>query len=125
MRFNDKQHKQFLKSILLNEGNFGHGFEDVERKPLSKYAGTKNIVGQVLADQHIPIKSEIVTALENIIGMVSKIKQKQDSKEFALELGKIVKKGVPSHLQGDVVGLLSRKLNGNMREYIFKGYSNI
>ena len=63
--------KQFLKSILLNEGNFGHGFEDVERKPLSKYAGTKNIVGRVLADQHIPIKSEIVTALENIIGKVS------------------------------------------------------
>lgn len=125
MRFNNKQHKQFLNSILLNEENFGSGFEKVETKPLSKFANVKNVIGQVLSDPSIPVKSEIVTALEQIINEVSTIKQKPDSKEFALELGRLVKKSVPAHLQGDVVGLLSRKLNGNVREFVFKGYSNI
>ena len=123
MRLNNKQFKNVIQSIMLTEGNFGHGFENTDVKAISSKSSVKNIIGQTLSDQSIPIKSEIVTALENIINAVSKIKFSPDSKEFAMELGKIIKKDIPSHLQGDVVGLLSRKLQSDARESIFKGYS--
>lgn len=123
MRLNNKQFKNVLKTIMLTEANFGHGFEDVTLKPLSSKSSVKNIIGKTLSDQSIPVKGEIVQALEGIVDAVSTIKYPPESKEFALELGKIIKSGVPSHLQGDVVGLLSRKLGGDAREFIFKGYS--
>jgi hypothetical protein len=123
MRLNNKQFRNVLQTIMLTEGNFGHGFEDAKIKPISAKASVKNIVGQTLSDQSIPIKGEIVTALENIVDAVSTIQYPADSKEFAMELGKIIKSDIPAHLQGDVVGLLSRKLAGDAREFIFKGYS--
>lgn len=123
MRLNNKQFQNVLKTIMLTEANFGHGFEDSKLKPISSKASVNNIVGKTLSDQSIPIKSEIVTALENIVDIVSTIPYPEDSKEFAMELGKIIKSDIPAHLQGDVVGLLARKLGVDAREYIFKGYS--
>ena len=124
MRLNNKQFRNVLNAIMLTEGNFGHGFKDVDIKPLSTKSTTNNIVGKTLSDQSIPIKAEIVTALENIVDVVSSITYSPESKEYAIELGKIIKNKVPAHLQGDVVGLLSRKLSGEAREFIFKGYSS-
>lgn len=124
MRLNNKQFKNFIHTVMLTEGNFGHGFADTKVKAISGKASAKNIVGETLSDQSIPVKGEIVSALENIVDSVSDIKYKPNSKEFAIELGKIVKNNIPSHLQGDVVGLLSRKLSGEAREYIFNGFSS-
>ncbi len=123
MRLNNKQFKNVLQTITLVEGNFGHGFADSKITPISTKASMDNIIGRVLSDQSIPIKSEIVKALENLIDSVTSIQYPPDTKEYAIELGRLIKTNVPSHLQGDVVGLLSRKLNSDIRDAIFKGYS--
>ena len=123
MRLTNKQYLNLVESINLCEENFGVGFENTSLKPLSAMAGNGNIVGEVLSDQSIPLKKEIIDALEGIYDPVSTITFKVKTPDHAIALGKIVRSSVPSHLQGDIIGLLSRKLDNESRAHIFTGYS--
>jgi len=127
MGLTNKDYKQLFNSIYLVEkiNNFGFGFENSEIKPISQMANDGTFIGKVLMDQSIPMKTEMVQALEKIIDSVSNISHKEGDAKFAIELGRIVKKQVPPHLQGELIGLLSRKLDGKVRDNLFKGYSNI
>jgi hypothetical protein len=127
MGLTNKDYKQLFNSIHLVEkvNNFGYGFENSELKPLSPMANNGTFIGKVLMDQSIPMKTEMVQALEKIIDSVSNIDYREGESKFALELGKIVKKQVPPHLQGELIGLLSRKLDSKNRDFVFRGYSNI
>jgi hypothetical protein len=123
MRLTNKQYKNLFESINMCEENFGVGFENTNLKPLSSMAGSGNIVGEVLSDQSIPLKKEIIDALEAIYDQAGNIQADRKSGDFGLSIGQIVKSSVPTHLQGDIVGLLSRKLDSEARSQIFTGYS--
>ena len=127
MGLTNKKYKDLFDSIYLVEkfSNFGHGFENSEIKPLSDLANDGTFIGKVLMDQSIPIKTEMVKAFENIVDSVSSIPFAENDKKFAMDLGRIVKKQVPPHLQGELIGLIGRKINGNIRDFLFRGYSNI
>lgn len=127
MGLKNKDYKNLFNAIHLVEkvNNFGYGFENSDVKPISNMANDATFIGKVLMDQSIPVKTEMVKAMEEIIDSVSNIPHPDNNAKFAVELGRIVKKQVPPHLQGELIGLLSRKLNSNVRDYLFRGYSNI